>query len=369
MKNLIRIEKPHAMRSLSVVSAAVAVAAAITGASADGVLAGTGKAATHATTATLTNGVLTVEGSNAGDRIALGLEAGQPSILQVDVGDDGSADFSFGRAQITSIAVHAGNGGDSVRIDETNGVFANTIPTRIDGGNGDDRLVGGNGAVTVDGGNGNDAIFGGSGAETLIGGNGNDTIDGNKGNDTALLGNGDDTFIWDPGDGSDTIEGQNGDDTMVFNDAPAAEHVELSANGNRLRFFRDVGNVTMNTSGVERVDLNALGGADVTTVNDLSGTDVKEFNVDLAGALGGTTGDGEPDRVVINGTNGDDRIDVDGNADGVAVHGLDPTVRIFHSEVANDSLEINTQAGADTVSSAGLAAGVIQLFVDGVLVQ
>jgi hypothetical protein len=42
-------------------------------------------------------------------------------------------------------------------------------------------------------------------------------------------------------------------------------------------------------------------------------------------------------------------------------------VAIFHHE-ATDRLEINTLAGNDTVDSAGLAAGVIQLFVDGVLV-
>ena len=88
------------------------------------------------------------------------------------------------------------------------------------------------------------------------------------------MGNGDDTFVWDPGDGSDTVEGQNGTDTMVFNGATVAEQVDLSANGSRLRFFRTSGNITMDTDGVELVDFNALGGADVVTVNDLSGTDV-----------------------------------------------------------------------------------------------
>src|SRR4029079_2607976 len=91
---------------------------------------------------TLVNGLLTVEGTKAADRIALQLEAGQPGILQVDFGDDGSAEFSFDRTEIAQIVVEAGNGGDAVRIDESNGVFANTIPTTVDGGNGGDRLVG-----------------------------------------------------------------------------------------------------------------------------------------------------------------------------------------------------------------------------------
>ena len=183
------------------------------------------------------------------------------------------------------------------------------------------------------------------------------------------MGAGDDTFIWDPGDGSDTIEGGDGfADTMVFNGANAAEQVELSANGNRLKFFRTQGNVTMDTAGVELVDFNALGGADLVTVNDLSGTDVHNVNVDLAGTLGGATGDGQPDRVILNGTNGDDTIRAFGDATEVTAKGLDPVISILHPEAANDRLEINTLAGNDTVDSSGLAAGAIQLFVDGVLV-
>jgi len=183
-----------------------------------------------------------------------------------------------------------------------------------------------------------------------------------------LLGSGDDRVQWDPGDGSDTVEGENGNDTMVFNGAGAAEHVDLSANGNRLRFFRDVAGITMDTNGVERVDFNALGGADVVTVNDLSGTDVSSVNVDLAGTLGGSAGDGEPDRVVVNATDGNDTISVNGDTGGVKASGLAATVNVLHSESANDRLEINTLAGRDAVDSGGLSAGAIQLFVNGVLV-
>jgi hypothetical protein len=184
----------------------------------------------------------------------------------------------------------------------------------------------------------------------------------------AFMGNGDDTFIWDPGDGSDTIEGENGEDTMVFNGAGVTEHVDLTANGNRLKFVRDVAGITMDTHGVERVDFNALGGADVVTVNDLSGTDVNEVNVDLASTLGGATGDGAADQVIVKGTNGNDTVDVSGDEAKVNVSGLAAAVAILHTEAANDRLDINTLAGTDTVDSTGLAAGAIKLFVDGVLV-
>jgi Ca2+-binding RTX toxin-like protein len=256
-----------------------------------------------------------------------------------------------------------------VRIDESNGVFSDTIATTIEGGNGNDRLVGGAGAVTIDGGNGDDALFGGNGNEKLLGGNGNDSIDGNKGNDSAFLGNGNDTFVWDPGDGSDTIEGENGKDTMLFNGANVVDTVDLVAEGGHLKFFRQPANITMDTHGVERVDFNALGLEDLVTVNDLTGTGVEELNIDLAGTLGGTSGDAAADRVVVNATNGDDRVRVSESASGVKVSGLVPTVRILHAEAANDQLEINTLAGTDTVKSAHLDLGLILLFVDGAFVS
>jgi hypothetical protein len=382
MKNLTQLKKSRVVRPMWLAASAAVVLAA-----AAGIAAGQGNAAPKSQfgNATLENSVLTVDGTNASEKIALRLQAGQPGTLQVDFGDDGTADFSFTRAAIAKIAVEGGNSEDRVRIDESNGVFADTIPTTIDGGNGNDELLGGAGAETLLGGNGNDLLVGGGagtlsggngddtvaggpGAETLLGGNGDDSIDGNKGNDVAFMGNGNDTFVWDPGDGSDTIEGQNGEDTMVFNGAGVAEKVDLSANGDHLKFFRDVANVTMDTHGVERVDFNALGGVDLVTVNDLTGTDVNEVNVDLAGTLGGNAGDGAADRVVVNGTDGDDTINVSGDTAGVKVNGLAATVGVSHSEARNDRLEINTLAGTDTVNSAGLAAGVIQLFVDGVLV-
>jgi len=380
MKNLIPRKRSLAGRS----SPPAVFAAALVVAVAGGILAGAGSAAPASAAGTtpplqkkseqfkeptLENGLLTVTGTNAADRIALRLRAGQPGILEVDFGDDGSAEFSFERGEIAQIVVDAGKGGDAVRIDESNGVFADTILTTINGGNGNDRLVGGAGAGTLIGGNGDDALFGGNGNEKLLGGNGNDTIDGNKGNDVAFMGNGNDTFVWDPGDGSDTIEGQKGKDTLLFNGANIAEKVDLSANGHRLRFVRDIAGITMDTNGVEQVNFNALGGDDVVTVNDLTGTDVNEFNIDLAGSLGGTTGDGAADSVIVNGTDGDDRIKVKGDAGGVKVSGLVPTVNVLHSEIANDRLDINTLAGTDTVKSAGLADGVIELFVDGVLVS
>jgi Ca2+-binding RTX toxin-like protein len=375
MRNFIRLHDSRAVRPVLVAVSAAAAIAVVGGTA--GTAAGHGTAsAHHAHKAShlrqeaafndpqLAHGELAIEGTNAGDRVALRLQSGDPAVLQVDVGDDGSADFSFARAGIARISVDAGNGDDAVRIDERNGVFTDSIATTIDGGNGDDNLVGGAGAGTLLGGNGKDFLAGGSGPETLAGGNGNDSVDGNGGNDVGLLGNGDDTFVWDPGDGSDVVEGQNGIDTMLFNGANGPEQVDLSADGERLRFFRTQGTITMDTDGVETVDFNALGGADLVTVNDLSGTDVSNVSVDLAGVLGGTTGDGAADRVVLNAANGNHTIRVNGDAGAVKVSGLAATVDVLHPELANDRLEIN--ALGNKVDAGGLAAGAIQLLVNGV---
>src|SRR5262249_2656672 len=159
---------------------------------------------------------------------------------------------------------------------------------------GDDIVTGSNGlatliALTVDGGAGNDTITGGDGADQLFGGDGNDLIIGGKGNDVASLGTGDDTFVWNPGDGNDTVQGQEGRDLLLFNGANINENITISANGTRARFFRDIANVTMDLNGVERIDFNALGGVDTMTVNDLTGTDVSQVNLDLSTPSGSGT--------------------------------------------------------------------------------
>ncbi len=358
MKKLIRLKESRTARLARLAASTVAVAAVVAGTA--GIVAGRGVAAppiksdkaSHPAKEAkfkhpkLKHGVLTIRGTKTSDKIALRLRAGRPDILQVDVDDDGYADFSFERRKIAKIAVNARAGDDLVRIDESNGVFTDSTPTTIDGGDGNDNLAGG------------------SGAETLLGGDGNDSIDGNRGSDVALLGAGDDRFVWDSGDGSDVVEGQDGLDTLRFNGADLADKIDLSANGDRLKLFRDPGKVTMDTAGVERIDLDALGDADLVTVNDLTGTGVTQISVDLEGTPGGAVGDGQPDRVVVNGTNGNDTIDISGDASGVAVSGLSALVAIVHQE-ATDGLTVNGLGGNDVISAAALAAQAIALTLDG----
>jgi Ca2+-binding RTX toxin-like protein len=219
--------------------------------------------------------------------------------------------------------------------------------------------------ITVDGGAGDDTILGSNGADVLLGGDDNDFIDGQQGNDVAFLGSGNDTFQWDPGDGSDTVEGQAGADTMLFNGSGGNEIFETSANGGRVRFTRNLGNIVMDLDDVERIDLKALGGTDTVIVNDLTGTDVTEVAINLAGTIGGTAGDAQADTVIVNGTNGGDTIEVVGSGTSAAVIGLPGLVTIANAEGANDTLVINALGGNDTINATTLPAGVIKLVIDG----
>jgi len=208
-------------------------------------------------------------------------------------------------------------------------------------------------------------LNGGAGNDILIGGDGNDVLNGQQGADTMFGGLGDDTFVWNPGDGSDIVEGQDGVDTMLFNGANIAEEVDISANGQRVRVFRNIANITMDCDGVEVVKFNALGGADKITVNDLTGTDVKNVNLDLASPAASGQGDNIGDSVIINGTVNDDSVTVSNSAAVITVQGLAATVNIVGTDPALDTLTIDALAGNDVVTAADLQAGIINLIING----
>jgi hypothetical protein len=237
------------------------------------------------------------------------------------------------------------------------GILVTDAPTVerlvVTGGLGNDTLTGQNGIagltnLTLNGGAGNDTLAGGDGDDLLLGGPGNDHVDGNIGGDVAELGTGNDTFEWDPGDGSDVVEGQDGRDTLQFNGSNAAERIELSANGSRVRLTRDVAAITMDLNGIEAANVRLLGSADDFTVDDLTGTDLKNISVDLSGFDG--TGDGAADTVVVNGTSGADNVHDSAFGNVVTVNGLAARTQITGAEPANDALAILTLAGDDNVT-------------------
>ncbi|MGZ4695175.1 MAG: calcium-binding protein, partial [Acidimicrobiales bacterium] len=302
---------------------------------------------------------------------------------------DGTTDFSFDRGPFSKIVVKGGGGDDTLRIDRSNGEFTDTELT------------------TLSGGDGNDTLIGDLGSETLDGGAGNDVLDGSRGNDVLVGGDGNDTVQWDPGDGSDTVEGGTGTDRLRFNGANVSEAFDVSANGGRVRMTRNVGAVVMDLDDVETLDLAELGGADVLTVGNLTGTDLTTITPDLAALGGGDDGqvddvvvpagttigqdgaaatatvpgaqvrvlDGSPtDRIHVTGTTTTDQVTlvgttaadaVNATADGtdVAVFGATPGVHVELTTVP--TLDIELGGGDDTFSATGNLAPLVTMHVDG----
>jgi len=289
-------------------------------------MTGSAAAAPPAGSSSVSNDTLTVIGTPQADQLVLRLAAGDPTTLQVDFGDDGSAGQTFSRGTFTRIEVLLRSGDDQLRIDQTNGPFADE-------------------ALTVDAAAGDDFVLGGDGNELVLGGPGDDSFDGNRGVDTAVFGPGRDSFTWDPGDGSDAIDGGTGSDTLVFNGANGAEVMSLSANGSSSVFRRDPGTIRMDMSDVEVVDVVALGGADAVTVADRTGTTIRQANIDLSAAGGG---DGQPDVVTVIGTEGADQVSIQAEGARADVDGLATDTGITGGE-AIDRLQVDTLGGDDTI--------------------
>jgi Ca2+-binding RTX toxin-like protein len=295
-------------------------------------------------------------------------------------GDD--TDLNEGGEGSDTVEVNGGGGaeqftatanGTRVRFDRIN-----PAPFAIDIGTSENLVLNANGGndsfsatgnlaalikITVDGGAGNDTILGSNGIDLLLGGADNDLVDGQQGNDVAFLGAGNDTFQWDPGDGSDVVEGQDGTDTLLFNGSAGDERMAVSANGGRVVFTRDIGNIVMDLDDVESIVAKALGGTDLLTVNDLSGTDVVNVTADLAASGGGN--DLAADNVVVNATNGDDIVSVTGAGTAVQVANLPALVSVSGGIAGSDRLTVNGLFGSDVLDATGLAATAMLLTLDG----
>jgi Ca2+-binding RTX toxin-like protein len=99
-----------------------------------------------------------------------------------------------------------------------------TLPSQLNGGNGNDTLTGGAGKDVLIGGAGNDSLNGGAGNDSLTGGVGDDTLDGGTGTDR-LVETGDVNFILTQGTATTngSMTGGLGNDVLVRNHIEAAE--------------------------------------------------------------------------------------------------------------------------------------------------
>ena len=359
-------------------------------------------------------------------------EAGS-DLLIVNNGD--GSDFLEGGSGTDTVQVNGANGagddfsvspnGQRVRFQRDNlGLFTLDIGTTenldVNGQGGNDIIIGSvglNGLISLDldGGEGNDLLIGGDGADVLRGGAGNDTLLGNRGNDIALGQDGNDLLIVNNGDGSDFLEGGEDIDTVQVNgDNSAGDSFRIDPNGQRVRFRRtNLGLFTLNIGTTENLDVNGQGGGDVIIAStglatltslDLDGGEGNDLLIGgdgadvLRGGAGNDTllgmrgndvvlgqagndllivsnGDGSDfleggadfDTVQVNGANGsgdDFRID----ANGQRVRFRRVNLALFTLDIGStESLDVNGQGGNDRIVTGVLssASGLQSLDLDG----
>jgi Ca2+-binding RTX toxin-like protein len=153
----------------------------------------------------------------------------------------------------------------------------------LDGREGNDYLYGREGNDTLNGGAGNDTLLGGDGNDYLYGGEGNDYLYGNIGNDTLNGGAGNDTL--NGGAGDDSLDGSVGNDTLLGGDGNdilvgGAGNDLLVGGGGRDQFlFNAYAPFTTNAVGIDVIqffshnnDIIVLDKTTFTTISSAVGT-------------------------------------------------------------------------------------------------
>ncbi|MCL4179348.1 MAG: calcium-binding protein, partial [Verrucomicrobia bacterium] len=216
-----------------------------------------------------------------------------------------------GGASSGTILLNGGDGSNYLEVGENC-----AAAVQLTGGSGADQLIHrGSGAGTLSGGGGGDQIIGGSGPDTITGGDGDDEITGNGGIDKIDAGAGNDTIYWKTGDSLDVgltagspVTGGSGTDTFHYTgtDNPERFRVSVSSGNLLVQTLNTSGAVTetFTAAGMEKLHIDAAGGADQIEVNDLTGTAIAEVKVDLGLVVASSRtvivgqdldGDGEPD--------------------------------------------------------------------------
>jgi len=206
----------------------------------------------------------------------------------------------------------------------------NTTRIVVRGGAGDDRLelVEASGALpaaTLNGGPGDDLLLGGSNADDLRGGPGDDTLSGSRGDDRLRGDAGNDSIEWRAGEGSDAIDGGAGRDRVRVGAARLrSNRVRLFPEGRSLVVTVDeTVPVRLDTGRVERFLLFGGDRADVISAAGDLGRDVA---VSIYGGAGADD---------ITGSEGADLLN--GNGDGDVIRGMGGNDTLY-GENGDDSL-------------------------------
>ena len=276
-------------------------------------------------------------------------------------------------------------------------------------------------SLDIQGDAGDDTITGGGKADPLAGGDGDDRVVGNPGNDTMTGGNGNDVLVWNNGDGSDTMDGDAGNDEIeVTGSANAGDDFRITPGANGRTTFDRVNLVpfTLNTL-AERMTVSGLGGDDaiagaaglagrtLLTLNGNTGIDTitggdgadRLSGGEAADVLDGGAGDdkvtGDRGGDQMRGGAGDDVLewndgdgsDVATGGDGADLTRVNGSVTLgdafevapngagirfqrtnlvpFTIDLDTERIEMNTQAGDDTVAIKPGLAGRLGVLADG----
>ena len=287
-------------------------------------------------------------------------------------GGNGTDTLQFNGSNVNEVFTETANG-VRVRFDRDVGAIAMDIGTTENlvlnmlGGNDSFSAIGNLAALivtTVNGGDGNDNILGSNGVDTLRGDAGDDFIDGQQGNDQQFGGADNDTIQWDPGDGSDLVEGEAGVDKLIFNGSNADEIVAVAPNGARVVLTRNIGNIVMDIATTEDFEINVLGGADsVTGTNGLVTRGLLRMRIDGGDGIDTLTGGDTDDTMLgglladtLNGGDGNDTLS-GGDANDTMNGGIGNDTMIWNPGDDNDIL--NGEDGNDTMLFNGAAVNEI----------
>jgi Ca2+-binding RTX toxin-like protein len=155
----------------------------------------------------LSGSTLLVYGGAGNDTIQVSLSQG-PVVNVINVYENG-ANTAFPAYLVGNVQVHGFAGHDTL------GIGAGVVSSYVNGGDGDDFIVGGDAADSLWGENGNDTIVGGYGNDYIRGGGDNDTLYGDAGLDNLSGGAGDDTIYG--GSENDYLFGDVGSDWLIGN--------------------------------------------------------------------------------------------------------------------------------------------------------
>ncbi|MFM7059501.1 MAG: C2 family cysteine protease [Planctomycetota bacterium] len=168
-------------------------------------------------TATLSGGVLRIEGTDKNDKICVMQSDGDSRNVSVGAVPGGCEYGTFSGSRVNRIEILGLGGDDRIDLRGTKGTNTHgvKVSTKIWGDRAKEQAS--DGKDQIFGGNGDDQIFGGGGADWIDAESGNDRVDGGSGNDEIYGGDGNDWIKG--GVGKDSLYGQAGLDTLVAIDA------------------------------------------------------------------------------------------------------------------------------------------------------